>query len=162
MLSLAHAQTEGTNEDPNLTGDVNANVEQVESEILTYLEPYIYDTEGRRDPFQPYRIFVEEKSVQDQFKEDTPIIQDNVESTLPLLRFNLSQIELKAVLWDVNKPRIIVKLPDNKLHVLELKDKIGNNDGYVAAIREGEVIVVEKVSVQGREIFSTKIMRLKR
>ena len=158
IATLGYSQ----NQDPNLSGNINEGVDQVESEILSYLEPYIYDVEGRRDPFQPFKIFIEEPSVEDQFKEETPIQKDVVEPRLPLLRYNLSQIELKAILWNVKNPKVIVQVPGNKLHMLRLKDRIGNNGGYIATIREGEVVVVQKVTVQGKEIFSTKYMRLKR
>lgn len=154
--------------DPNLSGGAAApteeNVERLESEILSYLEPYIYDAERRRDPFLPYKIFVEEPSVEDQFVEEPPVKNEiePVNQVLPLLRYNLSQLNLKAILWNVKNPKVIVNDPNNKFHVLNMNDKIGNNGGYIAAIREGEVVVVKKVTVQGKEIVTTKYMRLKR
>jgi len=164
--------------DPNLSGPAQQgapvgvgqvppeeNAEQLENEILSHLEPYIYDAEGRRDPFTPFKIFVETPIVEDQIitQEQAPteaVVQ--TPETRPLLRYNLSQLNLKAILWNVKKPKIIINDPSNKIHVLSKNDRIGNNSGYIAAIREGEVVVVQKVIVQGKEIVSTKYLRLKR
>jgi len=151
--------------DPNLSGaagEVNESVDQLESAILSYLEPYIYDAERRRDPFLPFKIFVEQPSIEDQFQEEAPIQSEVEQPTRPLLRYNLSQLDLKAILWNVKNPKVIINDPGNKLHVLRKNDRIGNNGGYIAAIREGEVVVVQKVSVQGKDIVTTKYMRLKR
>ena len=151
--------------DPNLSGaatEVDESVEQLESAILSYLEPYIYDAERRRDPFLPFKIFVEEPSIEDQFKEEAPIQSEVEQPTLPLLRYNLSQLNLKAILWNVKNPKVIINDPVNKLHVLRKNDRIGKNGGYIAAIREGEVVVVQRISVQGKDIVTTKYMRLKR
>lgn len=152
--------------DPNLSGsttEANENVDELESAILSYLEPYIYDAERRRDPFLPFKIFVQEPSIEDQFQQEETPIQSEVEQPAhPLLGYNLSQLSLKAILWNVKNPKIIINDPVNKLHVLRKNDRIGNNGGYIAAIREGEVVVVQKVSVQGKDIVTTKYLRLKR
>ncbi len=149
------------NQDPNLNqGQVPPAADDpafMESEILSYLEPYIYDVDGRRDPFQPYQVF--KNSVID---ENTGKAIETENTRAPLQRYNLSQLKLKAILWSVKTPRVIIQDPTSRMHTLITNDLIGNNGGYIAKIREGEVVVLEKVNVQGRLVSSTKLLRLKR
>ncbi len=116
--------------------------------VREFLPVYEYGAEGRKDPFaQP----VVEKPL-----EPLPIHGP----VLPLQTVNLDQIQVKAILWNVAKPKAIIQLPDGNIITVKLKDRLGNRNGYVAAIREGEVILVETVEEQGKVFSNTRILTL--
>ena len=116
--------------------------------VREFLPVYEYGSEGRKDPFaQP----VVEKPL-DPLPIHGPV--------LPLQTINLDQIQVKAILWNVAKPKAIIELPDGNIITIKLKDRLGNRNGYVAAIREGEVILVETVEEQGKVFSNTRILTL--
>jgi type IV pilus assembly protein PilP len=117
---------------------------------VTFLEPYVFDLrEGRRNPFQP-------PSAADG---STPNI------TLPgspLERYELDEIRLVGIMWDVRNPKAMFIDPQGEVHTLGRDDRIGRKHGYIAAIREGEVVVVEASNFNGESAFATRILRLER
>ena len=51
--------------------------------------------------------------------------------------------------------------PSKRVYYLRENDKIGNSNGYVAKIREGEIIVVETVTTDdGRMVQQTRILKI--
>lgn len=119
-------------------------------------EEYVYDPTGRRDPFKPYRVI----------RTDTPAPSQRVASPgdnlEPLQRLELESLSIVGILWDVRQPRALVKDVNGNLHTLVRNTKVGRNNGYVAAIREGEIVVIETVEEEGRAIKRTKVLELKR
>lgn len=113
-----------------------------------YLQPYMYDAESRRDPFKPYQFLVGAGNVM------FPV--------LPMQRYDLKDIRLVGIIWDVRQPKAMFMDPNSQIHVLSKDDRIGRNNGYVATIREGEVVVVETVSVKGEPTFTTQVMKIKK
>ena len=79
----------------------------------------------------------------------------------PLQKFALSQLKVVGIIWDVGKPKALIEDPAGKSHIVIENTKMGPDMGYVAAIREGEVIVVEPlISPEGRKSYQTKILKL--
>ena len=77
-----------------------------------------------RDPF--YRVL-------DQLGWDTTAITD----------YELNDLELIGVIWDIPRPIAMLKAPKERMFVVKVGDKIGKNNGVVVHIGKGEVGVKE-------------------
>jgi type IV pilus assembly protein PilP len=112
------------------------------------MDPYDYETRGRRDPFaQPI--------------EDKPVEQGLVHGPLlPLQKFDVNQLRLVGILWDVRQPKAMVKDPDGHMHVIGPNAKVGPHNGYVAVIREGEIVVVESLEQDGRFVSTAQVVKI--
>lgn len=126
-------------------------------------EGYTYDPTGRRDPFRPFGLTVAPKP-----GPSAPITSPNVKPipvspAEPLQQFDLAQLKVVGIVWEVRNPKAMIRDPLGKLHMVKREAKIGRNNGFVAAIREGEVVVVEpSVSETGMPTASTRVMILVR
>jgi type IV pilus assembly protein PilP len=67
-----------------------------------------------------------------------------------------------AIIWEVKSPKAMVKDPDGTSYMISKNTKIGRNGGYVVAIREGEVLVVETVDNEGVITKEVRILELKK
>lgn len=118
------------------------------SENLGFLEPYVFDMrEGRRNPFRP-----------PQFIDGT--VPDVVLPGTPLERYDLSELKLAGVMWDVKSPKAMIIDPQGEVHVIGKDDRIGRKRGYIAVIREGEVVVVETSNFNGENTYSSRVIRI--
>ncbi len=134
--------------------------------IFQNSEGYTYDPTGRRDPFRPFGL------LNNIVKVPGPIIPPNevnrapppaLTPTEPLQQFDLAQLKVVGIVWEVRNPKAMIRDPLGKLHLVLRESKIGRNNGFVAAIREGEVIVVEPgVSESGMQTASTRVLVLAR
>jgi Tfp pilus assembly protein PilP len=114
------------------------------------IEDFNYEVAGRRDPFLPYTA-------------PRPVnMEEEEEVVSPLQRFDLDQLTLVGIIWDVRKPKAMFLDPQGKGYIVNKLDKMGRQRGYVAEIREGEVIVLERFVGEGRSSFQTKTFRLLR
>lgn len=86
---------------------------------------------SRRDPFQPKTL---------RAKTDKPRNRENLS---PLERFELSQLKLVGIVWDIGDPRAMVEDSGGLGYVVKVGTPIGSNDGKVKAIHRNEVIVEE-------------------
>ena len=112
------------------------------------IEDFNYEVSGRRDPFLPYTA-------------PRPVnVDEEDEVVSPLQRFDLDQLTLTGIIWDVKKPKAMFLDPQGKGYIVNKLDKIGRQRGYVAEIREGEVVVLERYVGEGRSSFQTKTFRL--
>ena len=50
--------------------------------------------------------------------------------------------------------------PNGEVHILGKDERIGRKHGYVAAIREGEVVVVEMTTFNGENTYSTRVLHI--
>lgn len=120
------------------------------SELEGFLEPFIYDIVNRRDPFQAYAEYV-------------PVEDSGPQRPLsPAQRFELEQLQLIGIMWDIKDPKAMFVDPEKEVLVLGRDESIGNRNGYIAAIREGEVVVVEAVRKRGDIIYRTRVLRMER
>jgi type IV pilus assembly protein PilP len=112
------------------------------------MDPFDYDPRGRRDPFgQPI--------------PDIPMSQGGLHGPLlPLQRFELNQLRLTGILWDVRQPKAILKDPSGAIYIVGPNAKIGPRNGYVAVIREGEIVVVETVDLDGRLVSTAQVVKI--
>lgn len=112
------------------------------------LESYNYDPTSRRDPFVPIKELVST----DLGMAYGPRTQTE--------NFDVSQFKLIGVIWNVNDPKAMFMDPNKKVHVLKKNQRIGRNQGYIAAIREGEVVVVETSFKSGEPVYTAKVVKL--
>lgn len=110
------------------------------------IEEFRYESKGRRDPFLPYLA---------------PRPEDEVDEIIsPLQRFDLDQLKLVGILWDTRNPKAMFMDPNQKGYIVKKMDKIGRQRGFVAEIRDGEVVIVEKTYVDEKPSFITRVLRL--
>lgn len=114
-----------------------------------FKEDYVYDPTGRRDPFAPHKSFLKEVPSN---KTNTSTTIGSVESLDPLIRMDLDKVDVIGIIWEVAAPRAMIVDkgdPNHTVRVIYKRTKIGRNNGYVSAIREGEVVVVESFEEEG-------------
>jgi type IV pilus assembly protein PilP len=117
---------------------------------VPFLEPYIFDTrEGRRNPFRP--PVQADGSMPDIMLPGTP-----------LERYELDELKLVGIMWEVKAPKAMIIDPLGEVHVLGKDDRVGRKRGYIAVIREGEVVVVETTTFNGETAYSTRVMRIEK
>ena len=144
-------------QDPDSSAGDEANSSETTSksggpgiaQLEGFLEPFIYDMINRRDPFLPYSDFI-------------PVTDGPVRPTSPAQRFSLDELRLVAVMWDVKEPKAMFLDPKSEVLTLGRDESIGNRNGYIAAIREGEVVVVEAIRQRGDIIYRTRVLRIER
>jgi Tfp pilus assembly protein PilP len=130
--------------------------ETAEGEALDVLPPlpvgtYNYQREGRRDPFEPFRRVRAAMAT-------TGVKADDLSA---LERWEIDKIKIIAVLWDTQNPRAVVMTPDAATHTVSKGTKIGRNFGVIKDIREGEIIVAEKIFVDGKSKTEIQVIELK-
>lgn len=118
------------------------------AEVESYLEPFIYDPKGRRDPFTPYS----EPVVQSEGGFEGPL--------LPLQRFDLDELVLMGIMWNIKEPKAMFKDPNGEVHVVGIEERVGRKNGYIAVIREGEVVIVEASRRKGDIIYTSRVLRI--
>jgi len=117
---------------------------------VSFIEPYVFDLrEGRRNPFQVPLL------------SDGSSVEVMVPGT-PLERYEVDELKLVGILWDVRAPKAMFIDPVGEVHVLSKDDRIGRRRGYVAVIREGEVVIVEASTFGGDNAFATRVLRIER
>lgn len=119
------------------------------AELEGFLEPFIYDMVNRRDPFLPYAEF-------------QPADEGPARALTPAQRFAIEELRLVGVMWDIKEPKAMFMDPEAEVLVLGRDESIGNRNGYIAAIREGEVVVVEAIRKRGDIIYRTRVLRIER
>ena len=106
---------------------------------------YRYDATNKPDPFRPF-ILVREAS-------------DRKGSALQ--RFDLAQLNLTAVVWNVESPKAMVEDPSGRSHMIQIGTDIGKNRGKVMKIDDKEVQVRETyVDYLGHETKKNVTLRI--
>lgn len=120
------------------------------SKIQKFLSPFNYDRDRFRDPFEPQT-------------SSAPLKAGEVYG--PFLNsqsFRLSDFELKGLVWNTDRPVALFRAPNGKRFRLGVKDFIGENFGYIASIRENEVVVIQTVEEGNQRYSTTKVVFLQR
>lgn len=131
---------------------------------LNTSEGYVYDPSGRRDPFFQ-DVQKDEDSVAEYSPTGVRIIRSKgriFDPNDPLQKYDLGVYRVIAIIWEVEKPKAIVKDQIGKVYTIRKGTRIGRNNGHVALIREGEVIVVEPPSEDGQISGNTHVLELKK
>ena len=129
---------------PVATVDPASGVAQIES-------GYSYDPIGKRDPF---RSFIWDR--QDKLEQE-------MADAGPLGQFDLSQLEVVAVVWATGNARALVEDPSGESYIVGEGAAIGKNRGHVISIGDNTVLVKETyVDYLGQETTKDVEMRIRR
>ena len=85
---------------------------------------------ARRDPFRPFTLNVRSST-------------RRRENLAPLERFELGQLKLVAIIWDVKEAKAMVEDSAGLGYVVHIGTPIGVNDGKIKAIKPNEIIIEE-------------------
>lgn len=119
---------------------------------------YIYDPGNRRDPFSPTRPLGGTGKPGE--RGDSLI---DLQSIPDLERFNVSEFKVTGIIWSVKGPKALVRDPKNGVHLLFKNTKIGTRNGYVADIRESEIVVIEQALTEtGKVRYTTQVLKMGR
>lgn len=120
------------------------------SSFAGIMDPFDYEQRGRRDPFvEPI--------------PDRPVQAGTLRGPLlPLQKFDLSQLALVGIIWDVKHPKAMIKDPTGQTHIVGANTKVGPRNGYIAVIREGEMVVVETTEQEGKLVSSAQVVKIAR
>ena len=66
------------------------------------------------------------------------------ESVEPQRRWALKRYKLVAIIWAVKRPKAMITDAKQDMHMFYVNDKIGNSEGVITAISNGEITVNEK------------------
>ncbi len=120
--------------------------------ISDIIEVYRYNPEGKRDPFTPF-VAPTEYNYSD-------VMQGPV---MPLQTYSLDQLSLVGVIWGGKRPMAMISDTDGKVYYVRQNDKIGNNSGYVARIREGEIVIIEQIfDEEGNANYISRVMKIQK
>ena len=130
---------------------------------IPILQRFNYDSEGRRDPFQPYRDLEAElaaRAAKTAASKSAVVIKESG-PIFPLARWSIDQIKLIATRLSSKEPRAMFLAPNNQKFTLGKGERIGNNNGYIGTIYSEEVIVIEPVIIKGEPHLVTRVMKLR-
>jgi len=89
-----------------------------------------YSPAGKRDPFLP-------------LAQRTKASRRPRENLSPLERYELGQLKLVAVVWDIKEPKAMVEDAAGLGYVVKVGTPIGSNEGKIKTIKPTEVVVEE-------------------
>ncbi len=92
-----------------------------------------YSSVGKRDPFRPLSL-------------KPKASQRARENLSPLERYELGQLKLVAIVWDIKEPKAMVEDGTGLGYVVKIGTLIGPNEGKVKAIKPTEVVIEEQVT----------------
>jgi Tfp pilus assembly protein PilP len=131
-----------------LTGAANARLKQVlgdKPEVKTKVdlddtsallrktpepEPSKYVRKANRDPFRPSSI-------------QTPTSNRSRDNLSPLERFELGQLKVVGIVWDVKEPRAMIEDTAGLGYTILVGTPVGGSEGKVKAITRNQVVVEE-------------------
>lgn len=89
-----------------------------------------YSPAGKRDPFRPLAL-------------RTKASARSRENLSPLERYEIGQLTLVGIVWDISEPRAMVEDATGLGYIVKVGTPIGTNDGKVKAIKATEVAIEE-------------------
>jgi type IV pilus assembly protein PilP len=114
------------------TQSTNANSEASQSVEPKPHQPSTpnFSTAGRRDPFRPFTL-------------NTRTHSRPRETLSPLERYELGQLRLVGVVWQIKEPSAMIEDSAGLGYVVKVGTLIGPNEGKVKAIKPDQIIVEE-------------------
>lgn len=112
-------------EERAITGAIDSKGKKAEALAGEHVAPQI-----SRDPFRPMSL-----------RSKTPLRAK--ENLSPLERFELGQLKIVGIIWDLKEPRAMIEDTAGLGYIVKVGTPIGSNDGTVKAIGRSEVIVEE-------------------
>lgn len=121
----------------------------LETEVLSYLAPYIYESGDRRSIFEVEKVIKENRSKAKKKRK-----------AFSLSDYELEQIQLVGIMWNVKFPKALFAGPNGKLWpAVGVGSKF--QDAYIAAVREGEVIFMQKThGINEKKKYRERVMKV--
>lgn len=116
----------------NATPESETNVSEEAPKVTTQLPP-------REDPFEPPKVILLGIATQ------SGAVDPNKKNLTDLEKYDVADISVVGILWNVKEPKALLKLPSGSVYVVYRKTKVGVNNGYISDISEGAVEVTEHV-----------------
>jgi type IV pilus assembly protein PilP len=113
---------------------------------------YRYEPVGKRDPFRPFR----------DSKIGIGQIRANPRAPEPLEKFDVKNLEVVAIVWGNEKPKALIQDPEKQVHSVSKGQRVGKNEGFIAEIREGEVVIVELFDLNGKIVKESFVLPIKK
>lgn len=95
---------------------------------------------GSRDPFQRPKYI---DDLESQADRDARIDIDEDERVEAIRRWPLRDYKATAIMWDIQNPKVMITDRKGTLHLLKKNYRIGNRNGIITAINEGEIVITE-------------------
>jgi Tfp pilus assembly protein PilP len=95
---------------------------------------------GERDPFQRPKYI---DDLESDLNRDANLDTTEDERIEAIRRWPLRDYRATAIMWDIQNPKVMVVDRKGTLHLLKKNYRIGNRNGIITAINEGEIIVTE-------------------
>jgi type IV pilus assembly protein PilP len=128
-----------------ITGAVEGTATSAEVPPLKY----IYVTENRRDPFQPFLLI------------NRPVVSEaDLSAQTPLQQYETLQYKLSAVIVGYGQSMAMVIAPNGKSYVVRKGMKIGKSGGTVMQINKEGFLVEEKYR-DLTDVVRTNILEIK-
>ena len=109
-----------------------------------------YDAAGRRDPFRSYEWEYMKRELADASELG------------PLAQYDLNQLSLIGIVWNVGRARALVKDPSGMSYVVAQGARMGKNEGVVLKIDDNLMVVRERyVDLYGNESTQDVEMRIR-
>jgi len=113
-------------------------------------EIYVYDPQGRRDPFL---------SLVQVFKPKA----QRKKGASPIENFDVDEIKLIAIAWDSNQYYALVTMPDTKSYTIRKGMTLGINNGKVIDITKDSVFIKEQIKdYKGQTKSKDTILKLRK
>lgn len=144
LQGLAHSAKERLREALGRQADDGSKPEPVNLDLPENLPQSVPRTKklephGMRDPFRPMTL-------------QTRVVSRRRANLSPLERFELSQLKLVGIVWDIKEPRAMVEDSRGLGYTIKVGTAIGNNGGKVKAIQRNQIVIEETlVDVAGAQ-----------
>lgn len=130
------------------SGPVVEGMPDGEGSFAAVGENYTYDEDGRRDPFQQFRV-------------QTTVTTKRGGG--PLEQYELEQLNVIALVWRGDEARALVADPSGTTYPIRVGSRMGKNDGRVIHIGDNIVLVKETyVDYAGEESTKDVELRIRR
>jgi len=111
---------------------------------------FTYDANGRRDPFRSYEWEYMKRELADSSELG------------PLAQYDLNQLSLIGIVWNVGRARALVKDPSGMSYVIAQGARMGKNEGVVLKIDDNLMVVRERyVDLYGNQSTQDVEMRIR-
>ena len=130
------------------TMDVAKKKERDISEIFKRKSNYRYSPVGKKDPFR-------------SFFGDVSALSRERKIVSELQRFDISDLQVTAIIWGITEPRATVTAPDKKSYIIKRGSFVGKNWGKVSKILPSKIEIVETYKDPlGRKILNRLYLEL--
>jgi len=110
-----------TNSESNVNSDPTSKSDTATTSETTEMTSPIF---RREDPFEPPKSFL--RAAPQSVTSDS-----SNKNASDLEKYDVSDFTLVGILWNVKKPKALVKIPNGTVHVVFKKTKLGLYGGYV-------------------------------